>query len=183
MKIHKKCHTCNGFGYREPNLTNDFFLKKILSLISRAKNSVVTSAFPCMFFSRYEQREQRASVSPSNGPLTPITLLPPTTKLGQGYVFTRVCDSVHGGGGCLSACWDITPPPGKADPSPARQTPRRSACWDIWSTSRRYASYWNAILVIRPLLDIKLLRLGDLKKKEENTQVQLYEFGNASGAK
>ena len=24
--------------------------------------------------------------------------LPPATKLGQGYVFTRVCDSVHGGG-------------------------------------------------------------------------------------
>ena len=25
-------------------------------------------------------------------------LLPPATKLGQGYVFTRVCDSVHSGG-------------------------------------------------------------------------------------
>ena len=25
-------------------------------------------------------------------------LLLPATKLGQGYVFTRVCDSVHGGG-------------------------------------------------------------------------------------
>ena len=24
-----------------------------------------------------------------------ITLLPPATKLGQGYVFTHVCDSVH----------------------------------------------------------------------------------------
>ena len=24
--------------------------------------------------------------------------LPPATKLGQGYVFTRICDSVHGGG-------------------------------------------------------------------------------------
>ena len=44
--------------------------------------------------------------------LLPISL-PPATKLGQGYVFTRVCDSVHGGvlsqhamqqvsgGGCL----------------------------------------------------------------------------------
>ena len=28
----------------------------------------------------------------------PLSLLPPTTKLGQGYVFTRVCDSVHRGG-------------------------------------------------------------------------------------
>ena len=44
-------------------------------------------------------------------------LLPPPTKLGQGYVFTGVCDSVHGGRGvCLSACWD-THPPG-ADPPP-----------------------------------------------------------------
>ena len=36
--------------------------------------------------------------------------LPPATKLGQGYIFTGVCDFVHGGGGvCLSACWDTTP--------------------------------------------------------------------------
>ena len=26
-----------------------------------------------------------------------VNLLPPTTRLGQGSVFTRVCDSVHGG--------------------------------------------------------------------------------------
>ena len=26
-------------------------------------------------------------------------LLPPATKLGQGYIFTGVCDSAHGGGG------------------------------------------------------------------------------------
>ena len=33
-------------------------------------------------------------------------LLPPATKLGQGYVFTGVCDSVHRGGmhGCWGAC-------------------------------------------------------------------------------
>ena len=30
-------------------------------------------------------------------------LLPPTTKLGQGYVFTGMCDSVHRGGGEVSA--------------------------------------------------------------------------------
>ena len=28
-----------------------------------------------------------------------MQLLPPTTKLGQGYIFTRVCDSVHSGVG------------------------------------------------------------------------------------
>ena len=29
-------------------------------------------------------------------------LLPPATKLGQGYIFTGVCDSVNGGGGVCS---------------------------------------------------------------------------------
>ena len=44
--------------------------------------------------------------------------LPPATKLGQGYVFTRVCDSVHGGGGSgpgglfgIPACAEADPPP------------------------------------------------------------------------
>ena len=34
------------------------------------------------------------------------SLLPPATKLGQGYIFTGVCDSVHRGGmcGCRGAC-------------------------------------------------------------------------------
>ena len=55
-------------------------------------------------------------------------LLPPATKLGQGYVFTRVCDSVHGVGGvCLSACWDSPPPgadtPPRADPPRSRHPP------------------------------------------------------------
>ena len=48
-----------------------------------------------------------------------FVLLPAATKLGQGYVFTGVCDSVNGGGFCLSACWD-TPldrePPLDGDP-------------------------------------------------------------------
>ena len=34
----------------------------------------------------------------------------PQRSCGQGYVFTRVCDSVHGGGVCLSACWETTSP-------------------------------------------------------------------------
>ena len=38
-------------------------------------------------------------------------LVPPTTKLGQGYVFTRVCDSVDLGGVCSIACWDTQLPP------------------------------------------------------------------------
>ena len=30
---------------------------------------------------------------------------------------------------------------------PGKETPLRSACWEIQSTSGRYASYWNAILL------------------------------------
>ena len=60
--------------------------------------------------------------------LVTVNLLPPATKLGQGYVFTGVCDSVHRGVVCLSACWDATPqsrhPPGTRY-IPQEQTP----CW------------------------------------------------------
>ena len=62
----------------------------------------------------------------------------------EGYVFTPVCLST-GGGVCLSACWDTTPPP-KADPSGAE--PPREAYTppaDCYSCGR-YASYWNAFL-------------------------------------
>ena len=41
-------------------------------------------------------------------------LLPPATKLGQGYVFTRVCDSVHIGG--LPQCMLAYPPSPSKDP-------------------------------------------------------------------
>ena len=51
----------------------------------------------------------------------------PQRSCGQGSVFTRVCHSVHSGGGgvCLSACWDTRGYPG-ADPreqTPPKQTP------------------------------------------------------------
>ena len=67
---------------------------------------------------------------------TPVTSLPPPSKLGQGYVFTRVCDSVHRGG--LPQCmlgYSIPPqsrhhprsrlPPGSRPPGadPPEQTP------------------------------------------------------------
>ena len=77
-------------------------------------------------------------------------LLPASTKLGQGNVFTGGCDSVHRGV-CLSACWDTSPQeqtsqeqtpwnrhPLRADPSEADS--------GIQSMSGRYASYWNAFL-------------------------------------
>ena len=61
---------------------------------------------------------------------TKIALLPPATKLGQGYIFTRICDSVNKGGICLSACWD-TPlqeqtPPGSRPPPRSRHPPEQT---------------------------------------------------------
>ena len=69
-----------------------------------------------------------------------VTLLPAATKLGQGNIFTSVCQEFcpRGGGEgvCLSACWDTPstpppdqpgrPPPDQADPPGTRQTPPRS---------------------------------------------------------
>ena len=55
-------------------------------------------------------------------------MLLPATKLTQGYIFTGICDSVHGGGS-ESVHAGITPPSkadpshGKADSLTARQTP------------------------------------------------------------
>ena len=105
---------------------------------------------------------------------TQLKLLPAATKLGQGNILTSVCLST--GGGCIPAClagqsrggclqffggglsgvrgnppiflggdfffdfcflWGYipTPPP----PPPEAES-------SIWSTSGRYASYWNAFL-------------------------------------
>ena len=53
--------------------------------------------------------------------------LPPATKLGQGYVFTGVCDSVNRGVVCLSACWDTllwSRHPREQIPPQERDTPR-----------------------------------------------------------
>ena len=64
----------------------------------------------------------------------------PQRSCGQGYVFTRVCDSVHGGGGSASVHAGI--PPGKETPPGRRHPPLPT----IRSMSGRYASYWNAFL-------------------------------------
>ena len=53
-----------------------------------------------------------------------LSSLPAATKLDQGNVFTGVCDSVHGGGGCLPQCMMGYPLPLGADtPSPREQKP------------------------------------------------------------
>ena len=62
--------------------------------------------------------------------------LPAATKLGQGNVFTGVCDSVNRGGGvCLSACWwdtTTTTTHPWIRPHPLDQTPPRSR-YPPWS--------------------------------------------------
>ena len=92
----------------------DAFLDKLLCGFHRVSASIV------LFMTLYETCNCRGGKA----------YLPPATKLGQGYVFTGMCDSVHKGGVCLSACWDAPPgsrhPPGTMPPGsrhPPEQTP------------------------------------------------------------
>ena len=75
------------------------------------------------------------------------------------YFYTCLSVILFTGGVCLSAWWDTHTPPrnqtptGKQTPMgsrhPQKQTPPlHSACWEIRATSGRYASYWNAYLLI-----------------------------------
>ena len=45
-----------------------------------------------------------------------VYLLPPATKLGQGYIFTGICDSVHSGG--FASVHAGMPPLGPGPPGP-----------------------------------------------------------------
>ena len=65
--------------------------------------------------------EQIFVINLSNCSALSDSLLPPATKLGQGYVFTGVCDSVHRGG-CLPQCILGYPTTLGADTTP-EQTP------------------------------------------------------------
>ena len=84
-------------------------------------------------------------------------------SLGQGNIFRSVCQEFcPQGGGSASVHAGILPPPEQGPPrdqappqirhpprpgTPLDQTPPPSrTCWEIRSTSGRYASYWNAIL-------------------------------------
>ena len=67
-----------------------------------------------------------------------IIYLPPATKLGQGYIFTGVCDSVHGGGGeSASVHAGIPPPLDQAPPGsmhpPGQGTPPRTGSPSPWN--------------------------------------------------
>ena len=65
----------------------------------------------------------------------------PQTKLREGYVFTPVCDSIHGGAGVADTPLLGRPPVGRHSHPPAWADNPPG-----WSISGRYASYWNAFL-------------------------------------
>ena len=85
--------------------------------------------------------------------------LPPATKLEQGYIFTGVCDSVHGGGGCLvpgsvpgpRGAWSRG---GCLVPGGPGRDPQDGYCYG------QYASYWNAILLMR--INLKCLPMKSI---------------------
>ena len=99
-------------------------------------------------------------------------------KLGQGNVFTGVCDSVHRGGVSgkewrppsretprgTDPPWEQTPPgtrPPQPEQTPPGTDPPPEADSSIRSTSGRYASYWNAFLYYKhwPVVYLLLLTL------------------------
>ena len=72
--------------------------------------------------------------------------------LGQGNIFTSMCQEFCSCGGLHHCMLGYHPPPVKADPLAWRppwqgRSPPRSAFWEIRSTSGWYASYWNAVLL------------------------------------
>ena len=78
----------------------------------------------------------------------------PQRSCGQGYVFTRVCDSVQRGS--LPQCMLGYPTPEQAPPTeqappgsrhPLREQAPQPPPPGIRSMSGRYASYWNAFLL------------------------------------
>ena len=74
--------------------------------------------------------------------------LPPANEVCKGYVFTPVCQSFCSHGGEYLGRYT----PGQVHPSgrytPMAGTPPLAMYAGIWSTSGRYASYWNAFLFI-----------------------------------
>ena len=115
----------------------------------------------------YHRQENCVTVQMSNWQMSLFQFLLSATKLWQGNVFTPVCHSIHRGG-CLPldlGGMSATPPwadthPGRhpsVDTSPGRHPPAQCMLGyilpcavdaGIWSTSGRYASSWNAYLLI-----------------------------------
>ena len=98
-----------------------------------------------------------------------INIFTAGNEVGARFIFSEACvkNSVHRGGSAplhagippgpeadlpgsrhpprANTLGADTPPPPRSR-SPQEQTPWHSACWEIWATSGRYTSYWNAYL-------------------------------------
>ena len=79
----------------------------------------------------------------------------PQRSWGQGYIFTGVCDSVHGGAACVAGVggsWRGACMAGRGvcvagRACMIRTPPGRYYGYGIRSMSGRYAPYWNAFLL------------------------------------
>ena len=85
-----------------------------------------------------------------------LPYLRPVNKVCEGYVFSGVCLST-GGGVCPIAYWDTNPlgrytpwqtPPGRHPPGQTPPVQCSAVHAGIRSTSRQYASHWNAFLFL-----------------------------------
>ena len=99
-------------------------------------------------------------ISWNSWPLCYYYIYRPQRSCGQGNISTPVCHSVHRGGGVVVSHKalrhptpprsDTPPPPPRPDTPPprTRHPPPGEADSGIRSTSGRYASYWNAFLLL-----------------------------------
>ena len=78
---------------------------------------------------------------------TTVVFLLSAMKLGQGNIFTSVCQELCPRGVSASVHAGIHTSPDRHPPGLNTPTPLPSACWDRHGyCRRRYASYWNAFL-------------------------------------
>ena len=75
-----------------------------------------------------------------------VNLLPSANEVAESYVFTPVCHSVHRRGSASGSGSVNTPLPPTHTPTPL-DTPSPGHT-PTQSTSGRYASYWNAFLLV-----------------------------------
>ena len=141
-------------------LTNHFFIlilcihieKRLQNVqLSKIKSKIISQHSNIQLCNTINLRCKSSSIISSIGLAIHHSYIVTTRKqsLGQGNIFRSVCQEFCSQGGfCLSTCWDTPLGPGTPQDQalPRSRPPWHSACWEIRSTSRWYASYWNAIL-------------------------------------
>ena len=139
---------------------NRLFLLTLQKQMHQVK-FIGTNRIPCSGRSKEAPPGNTASATAVNVTVVSYVIYYwPHRSCGQGYVFTRVCDSVNRGGlpQCMlgyHAPWEQTPTtptppehtPPRTDTTPGAYTPPSEADSGIRSMSGRYASYWNAFLL------------------------------------